>query len=420
MSQPADSSISLYIHIPYCAKKCGYCDFNSYAGAREGEMEAYVAALEREMELWAARLADPAGPLNGAPYQVPTCFVGGGTPTLLPGELLARVIRRARALFPFAADAEITTEANPGTVDVDGDKLALVRAAGANRISFGVQAFQDRVLRSLDRFHGVEEVYQAVAAARAAGFANLNLDLMYGLPGQTIDDFAASLREAVSLGPEHISAYSLIVEEGTPFYVLHQRGQLELPPEEAEDQMDAMARQVLAAAGYECYEVSNYARPGRRCRHNLVYWRNGQWLGLGAGAHSHLHAAVPLPAHAAVSGGADGAAPAGAPATRFWNHKLPATYIRLLTQDQLPVEGGETVPEAEQMAETMMLGLRLLDGVSEQAFARRFGRTLEQVYGPVGARLESQGLLERQDGSWRLTPRGLRLGNRVWAEFLPG
>lgn len=380
--------VSLYLHIPYCVKKCGYCDFNSYAGARAGEMAAYVAALEQEMAGWAERLA------AAGPYTVPTCFVGGGTPTLLPGELLARVLTRARKLFPLAPDAEVTVEANPGTVDVESDKLAQARSAGANRLSFGVQAFQDRVLLGLDRFHSAAEVYAAVAAARAAGFANLNLDLMYGLPGQDLADWQETLREAVGLAPEHISAYSLMIEAGTSFHVLYHRGQLELPAEAVEDAMDQAAGEVLAAAGYERYEVSNYTRPGRQCRHNLVYWRNGEWLGLGAGAHSHL----------------DG--------RRFWKVKLPPAYIRLLRDGQSPEDGGETPTAVQQMAETMIMGLRLTDGVAEREFHRRFGRSLDQAYGGVGARLEADGLLTRSGGAWRLTERGRRLGNRVWAAFL--
>lgn len=379
--------VSLYLHIPYCAQKCAYCDFNSYAYSRRDDQAAYVAALEREMELRAAALAPDV--------TVPTVFVGGGTPTLLPADLLARVIRRTRELFPVEPGAEFTIEANPGTLDVEGEKLALARAAGANRLSFGVQSFRDDLLRRLGRFHTAEEVYRAVAQARQAGFANLNLDLMYGLPGQRPDDFRESVEQAIRLAPEHVSAYSLMVEEGTPFFRLHEHGLLPLPPEEDEEEMDALARDLLARAGYEKYEVSNYARPGYQCRHNLVYWRNEEWLGLGAGAHSHLGN------------------------RRFWNLSLPAEYIAALQAGRLPEDGTEEIDRPGEMAETMMLGLRTLAGVTEERFARRFGRSLDEVYGPVGARLEQDGLLDRSGGAWRLTPRGLRLGNRVWAEFLP-
>lgn len=384
--------VSLYVHIPYCPQKCGYCDFNSYAFSQREDHEAYVDALEREMALWAARL--------GPDVTVPTVFIGGGTPTLLPAGLLERVIRRVFDFFPVQPGAEFTLEANPGTVDVADDKLARARAAGANRISFGVQAFQDHLLRRLGRVHTVEEVYQAVAAARAAGFANLNLDLMYGLPGQTPADFRESLGRAVALGPEHISAYSLILEEGTGFWRLHQQGLLPLPDEDTEEEMDRLARELLPAAGYERYEISNYARPGFRCRHNLVYWRNGEYLGLGAGAHSCLQLDPPL-------------------VRRFWNEYRPADYVAALRAGRLPVAGGEDVDLPGQMAETVILGLRTLDGVDAAAFAARFGRTLDQVYGPVAEGLVRRGLLETGGDAWRLTPRGLRLANQVWSEFLP-
>lgn len=375
------------MHIPYCAQKCAYCDFNSYAYSRRADHTAFVAALEREMAARAAALAPDV--------TVPTVFVGGGTPTLLPAELLERVIRRVRELFPVAPGVEFTIEANPGTVDVAGEKLARACAAGANRISFGVQSFDDDLLRRLGRFHTAAEVYQAVEQARRAGFGNLNLDLMYGLPGQTPADFHHTLAEAIRLQPEHISAYSLIIEEGTAFFRLHEQGLLSLPPEEDEDAMDAMARGLLAAAGYQQYEVSNYARPGYRCRHNLVYWQNGEWLGLGPGAHSHLGN------------------------RRSWNLYAPAAYIQALASGRLPDGGAEEADPAGHMAETMILGLRTLDGVAEDEFRRRYGRPLAEVYGEVGARLERDGLLDRSGGAWRLTPRGLRLGNRVWVEFLP-
>ncbi|BDG61443.1 radical SAM family heme chaperone HemW [Caldinitratiruptor microaerophilus] len=392
--------IALYVHIPYCPRKCLYCDFNSHAGTARAEHEAYVAALEREMEHWARRFASgrlpaPAPGFPAGDPVVPTVFVGGGTPTQLDADLLARVVRRVRELFPVAPDAEFTVEANPGSVDVEGEKLAAAREAGANRISLGVQAVQDDLLRRLGRVHTAREAEEAVRLARLAGFRNLNLDLMYGLPGQTTDQFRETLEWAVAQGPEHVSAYSLIVEEGTAFHALYEAGRLSLPPEEEEEAMDRLAGSFLAAHGYERYEVSNYARPGYRCRHNLVYWRNEEYLGLGAGAHSYL-------------GG-----------RRFWNVRLPAAYRQAVRERGTAEEGGEALDLPVQMAETMILGLRLTDGVEEERFLRRFGRSLAEVYGTVLGRLERAGLMARAGGRWRLTPRGLRLGNRVWAEFLP-
>ncbi|MFZ5826640.1 MAG: radical SAM family heme chaperone HemW [Bacillota bacterium] len=416
-------TVSLYVHIPYCQHKCGYCDFNSHAGSDRAEQERYVQALLAEMEAWSRRPE-----LAGA--TVPTVFIGGGTPTLLDGRLLAAVIRGLRERFRLAPDAEVTVEANPGTVDVEGEKLRLAMEAGANRISFGVQARQPHLLKLLGRIHTAEEVEAAVQAARAAGFTNLNLDLMYGLPGQTPAEFVETVQWALSLGPTHISAYSLIVEEGTPFFVDYEAGRLHLPPEEAEEAMIEQGSALLAAAGFSHYEVSNFARPGYECRHNLVYWQNQPYLGLGCGAHSFLRLAAPLPNLGAprpaltasrVQGGATVETAPGQPGSlyRFWNLKHPGAYRGALERGDLPVEAGEVIDPAGEMAETMMVGLRLVEGVSEERFARRFGQPVEQAFGPALAKLTGLGLLERSDGHVRLTRRGLRLGNQVWQEFLP-
>lgn len=416
-------SVALYVHIPFCQHKCGYCDFNSHAGSDPVEQERYVGALLREMEAWARR-PEMAG------VNVPTVFVGGGTPTLLEGHLLARVLQGVREFFPLAPDAEVTVEANPGTVDVEGEKLRLAFEAGANRVSFGAQARQAHLLQRLGRIHTADQVEAAVAAARRAGFANINLDLMYGLPGQRPADFRETVEWAVSLGPTHMSAYSLIVEEGTPFFVDYEAGRLALPPEEAEEAMATEGAALLAAAGFAQYEVSNFARPGYRCRHNLVYWRNQPYLGLGCGAHSFLRLAAPLPNLGAprpaltasrVQGGATVETHPGHAGQlyRFWSLKHPGTYRAALERGELPVEAGEIIEREGEMAETMIMGLRLLEGVSEERFAQRFGRPLDAVYGPALERLTQLGLLERQGGWVRLSRRGLRLGNQVWQEFLP-
>lgn len=415
-------NVSLYLHIPYCLHKCGYCDFNSYAGSQPSEQEGYVRALLQEMEGWSRRPE-----LNGAP--VPTIFVGGGTPTMLEGRLLAAVIAGARQRFAVSPEAEVTVEANPGTLDVEAEKLRLVCAAGANRVSFGVQAYQPHLLQRLGRIHTAGQVEDAVATARQAGFANINLDLMYGLPGQSPAEFVQTVRWALSLGPEHISAYSLIVEEGTPFFAEHQAGRLALPAEEAEEEMFEAGRQLLEEAGLRQYEVSNFARPGFASRHNQVYWRNEPYLGLGCGAHSCLELQAPLANLGAprprlsasrVQGGAQLETAPGQPGQRyrFWNLKTPAAYRGALERGELPVEAGEQIDLDGEMAESMILGLRLLEGVRVDQFTARFGRSPQQQYGPVLDRLAAQGLLERSGESLRLTSRGLRLGNRVWQEFL--
>ncbi|MBP2017382.1 oxygen-independent coproporphyrinogen-3 oxidase [Symbiobacterium terraclitae] len=414
--------IGLYVHIPYCQHKCGYCDFNSHAGSDREEQARYVDALLAEMDLWAAR-PELAG------EQVATVFVGGGTPTLLEGTQLARVLTAIRRRFHLAPDAEVTVEANPGTVDLEGEKLHLARAAGATRISFGAQARQAHLLRRLGRIHTAADVEEAVAAARRAGFGNINLDLMYGLPGQTAGDFRDTVEWALSLGPTHISAYSLIVEEGTPFHREWQAGRLNLPPEEAEEEMFRAGKARLEAAGFAQYEVSNYARPGFRCRHNLIYWRNEHYLGLGCGAHSFLRLAAPLgnlgaprPGLSAsrVQGLGEVITAPGRPGQqyRFWNVKHPGAYRRALERGELPVEAGEAIDRRAEMAETMFMGLRLLEGISDARFRDRFGVGICEVYGPAVDRLREQGLLEWSEGHLRLTDRGLRLGNVVWEAFV--
>ncbi len=414
--------IGLYVHIPYCQHKCGYCDFNSHAGSDRAEQARYVDALLREMALWAAR-PELAG------EQVSTVYVGGGTPTLLAGEQIARVLRGIRQHFRLAPGAEVTLEGNPGTVDVEGEKLARAVEAGANRLSLGVQARQPHLLERLGRIHDARQVEEAVGAARRAGFANINLDLMYGLPGQTPADFRETVLWALDLGPTHISAYSLILEEGTPFYHAYQAGRLHLPPEEAEEQMFLEGKALLEAAGFEHYEVSNFALPGFRCRHNLLYWRNEHYLGLGCGAHSFLRLAAPLgnlgpprPGLTAsrVQGGSEVETAPGLPGQqyRFWNLKHPGAYRAALERGGLPVEAGEVIDPRDEMAETMFMGLRLLEGVSGARFRARFGVSIADVYGPEVERLQREGLVEWADGSLRLTPRGLRLGNVVWAAFV--
>jgi len=386
------------------------------------EQAAYVAALEREMELWSDRPE-----MRGV--TVPTVFVGGGTPTLLEADLLAGLLTSARRLFAVASTAEITIEANPGTIDFEGDRLSAAFQAGANRVSFGVQARQPHLLTLLGRIHSPAEVEQAVTAARSAGFVNINLDLMYGLPGQTTGDFLETVNWALSLGPTHISAYSLIVEEGTPFFLEHQAGRLHLPPEEAEDEMFFQGRELILAAGFEHYEVSNFARPGCWSQHNQVYWRNEYYLGLGCGAHSFLKLQDHLPnvgvdrrrlSASRVQGGASLQTAPGEVGERyrFWSLKLPGAYRQALESGLLPVEAGEAIDRRTEMAETMIMGLRLLDGVGAERFSARFGLLPSQVYSAQVDRLVGLGLMTQSNGTLRLTERGLRIGNQVWQEFL--
>ena len=272
----ASDPFALYVHIPFCTAKCTYCDFNSYAG-QDSLMAAYTDAVVREAGLWAHHLAG---------RKAETVFFGGGTPSLLPIDLMERIVAALRDRFDLDAAAEISLEANPGSVDLA--HLEGLRAAGFNRISFGVQSFHDEELRQLERIHDAHEVEDAVGWAGAAGFENINLDLIYGLAGQSLAAWKTNLETGLALTPAHLSLYALTLEEGTPLTRDVGRGRSAGPDLDLQADMFEWSRERLAAAGFRYYEVSNWARPGRECRHNLVYWRNGDWLGLGAGAHSHL------------------------------------------------------------------------------------------------------------------------------------
>jgi len=378
-------SIGLYVHIPFCVRKCAYCDFNSYAGL-EPLFAPYVRALAGEMR---SRVADQ-GPLH-----VRTLYVGGGTPTALPLSLLGDVLSACHASFDVAAGAEVTVEANPGTVD-EG-YLAGLLAAGVSRLSLGVQSFDDGELQLLGRLHDAGQARQAYRQARAAGFHNVNLDLIFGLPGQTVARWRATLQQALALGPEHLSLYALTLEEHTPLAGRIARGELPAPDDDLAAEMYELAEAELARAGYVHYEISNWARPGFECRHNLIYWRNQPYLGLGAGAHSWF-------------------------AGRRWaNVCLPRIYVEEMARGHLPVAESEEISPALEMAETAILGLRLVEeGVNLGAFRARFGAEFTDVYGREVEELVDLGLLEASTGRVRLTRRGRLLGNQVFQRFLPG
>jgi oxygen-independent coproporphyrinogen-3 oxidase len=379
----------LYLHIPFCRARCSYCDFNTYAGLKR-LYEPYVRALVQEVCLLAPKLAHPAG----------TLFLGGGTPTVLPIWLLKELLSVSFGKFNLGSGAEVTSEANPGSITLD--YLQALHDLGVNRLSLGAQSFDEAELALLGRIHTAREIGQTVEWARAAGFDNLNLDLIYGLPGQVPDTWADSLRHALVLEPEHISLYCLTVEEGTPLYNQVTTGWLSTPdPDLAADMYD-LAEEWLVDAGYRQYEISNWSRPGYECAHNLVYWRNRPYLGLGAGAHSSLQG------------------------QRWWNVQPVQTYIDRIVEGadtawpSPAAQDGEVIDRPLEMGETMMLGLRLTrEGIAESDFRQRFGVSLEEVYGDVIQDLKRQGLLMWRDGRLCLTRRGRLLGNQVFAEFLP-
>jgi oxygen-independent coproporphyrinogen-3 oxidase len=370
---------SLYIHIPFCRARCRYCSFSSFAGL-ESLHQRYVGAVCRE-------IARHAGG-----NRIDTLFLGGGTPTVLDREHLAAIMRRCRDAFEFDQAAEISLEANPDTVRADD--LNVLRKQGFNRISLGIQSFSDDELKTLGRIHDSRRARQAVADARAAGFDNLSIDLMYGLPGQTAASWRATLERALSSEPEHLSAYQLSIEEGTEFAERAGRGELLLPDEEVIAEMDEITSSLTRGAGLRHYEISNYARPGRACRHNLVYWNNEPYLGFGAGAVSYQE---------------------GVRRSRI---KDPQIYCYTVEQGREPVAASERLEPIDSFKETVIMGLRLVDGVSEQRLRQRYGLGLAEVYGKTLNSLRDKGLLLFDDGHLKLSGRGRSLANLVMAELV--
>jgi oxygen-independent coproporphyrinogen-3 oxidase len=372
---------SLYIHIPFCQAKCAYCDFNSYPG-QEALFDGYAAALVRETEA-------------AGPARVQTLYIGGGPPTVLPLFLLAQILDEARRSFPIDAAAEISIEANPGTVDLE--KLAGLRTLGINRLSLGVQSFDDAELRLLGRIHTAAEAVEAFRAARQGGFDNVNLDLIYGLPRQSLDSWSATLSRALALRPDHLSLYALSVEEGTPLEASIARGSLPEPDPDLAAEMYELAERTLAQQGYLHYEISNWARTGtHRCHHNLTYWHNEPYLGIGAGAHSW-------------AGG-----------WRWSNVSQPANYVAQTLDGQRPIATEEEIGPPLEMGETMMMGLRLLnEGVTYERFRERFGQDLRQRFANELAELTDLDLIAQDGERVRLSERGHLLGNQVFLRFLP-
>jgi len=378
---------AVYIHIPFCVSKCAYCDFASVplAGSRTGAAQ-YPAALLGEAELFSRQYSGPRAPLQ-------SIYMGGGTPTALPAAALAEILSHICRLFPPAPGAEITVEANPGTVD--RDYFRRLKGAGVNRVSLGGQSFDDHLLRAMGRIHSAENIPAAVTAARQAGIHNLNLDLIYGLPGQTLAGWRCSLEAAAALEVAHISAYGLKVEPDTAWGRMAAAGNLNLPDQDLSAAMLEMAMDFLPGAGYGQYEISNFSYPGFHSRHNTLYWENGDYLGLGVAAASHFG---PL---------------------RRVNQRKVADYLAQVAAGLLPVAEEERLDPDTALAETVFLGLRLLEGIHLEEFHRRWGVDLEQKYGAELSRLTAQGLVETVAGRLRLTRRGLFLGNDVFMAFLP-
>ncbi|MCC6483714.1 MAG: radical SAM family heme chaperone HemW [Armatimonadetes bacterium] len=373
---------SAYIHIPFCAAKCGYCDFNSYAGLMP-LADRYVEALCRHIETANAHLRAP----------LKTVFFGGGTPSILQARHLERILHCLRQTFGLDPDAEVTLEANPESATFQ--KLCKTREAGFNRISIGAQSFDDSVLESLGRVHTHQRFLSALADARRAGYANISFDLMFALPGQTLQNVLETVRQAIQLAPEHISAYCLTVEEGTDFHRLHRLGKLELPDEDLQAEMFLSIQSALTQANFEHYEISNYARPGFRCRHNEVYWRNEPYWGFGTGAVGYVQGQ-----------------------RTKWEIN-PRDYIEQIEQAGQPrVEESEKLEGRALLGETIMLALRTAEGIDLDSVSQRFGTDVAACYSGEIQRFSAAGVLQRSGSTLCLTKDGLLLANEILCEFL--
>ena len=398
--------LELYLHIPFCVQKCRYCDFLSAPCSEQG-LAAYVEALVQEIRAYEGRFAE---------YKVTSIFFGGGTPSLLSGEQVQELMYQIREIFLVAehttkrssgsflveADAEITMEMNPGTVTAE--KLTGYRKAGVNRLSIGLQSADDRELKLLGRIHDYQTFLETFRIARECGFENINVDLISSVPGQTRKSWEQTLRKTAELRPEHLSAYSLIIEENTPFYTLYgegaaagerkRKGFPELPGEDEERDMYRDTARILAEYGYHRYEISNYALPGRECRHNLGYWERKEYLGLGTGSASLI-------------------------GNRRWNHiRDTQSYLEHAADPNQLKTDEEQLSRVDEMEEFMFLGLRKIDGISEAKFLESFGQSIEEIYGSVLKKLEAESLLLRKGGRIRLTERGIDISNYVLADFL--
>jgi oxygen-independent coproporphyrinogen-3 oxidase len=375
-----DPGFGVYVHIPFCAHRCHYCDFNTYEG-QDSLHAAYVDALVREIETH-----------PGPAEQATSVFFGGGTPTLLPPAQLRRILAAVAERFGLAPGAEVTVEANPETVD-EGAFEALLEA-GFNRVSVGVQSVVAPVLAGLGRTHSGEAGLAALRAARRAGVEDLNADLIFGSPWETDDDWRASLEAVVAEAPDHVSTYALTVEDGTPLHALVATGRVPDVDPDVQAARWEVAVEVLGAAGYERYEISNHARPGRASRHNLLYWSAGDYAGFGAGAHGHF------------SG------------RRYWRTRLPRAYVAALEQGRSTIAGGETLSADARAGEALMLGLRLTQGIDLAGFARRFGTDpLGRREGTLAA-LVAAGLLERSGERLALAPGATLVANEALSRLL--
>ena len=367
--------LGLYLHLPFCISKCPYCDFNSYQLKEDNQISSYISALYKEITTYSQKLKKS---------NIRTVYLGGGTPNILSGIQIYNILEFCKDKFTIDKDAEITIEANPGTLD--DEKIKLLIESGINRLSLGAQSFNDLLLKKLGRIHNTQDIIDSYSLAREIGFNNINIDIMFALPDQTIEDLQATLKRAVSLKPDHLSLYNLTIKPGTEYYEKYKGSKLKLPTEDEEFDMYNWAIKFLEENDFEHYEISNFARPYKRSMHNLIYWHNKPYLGIGAGAYSFIRG------------------------YRYMNFKDPARYIKEVMNDKLPIDNGEKLSLRKRMIETIILGLRTKDGVSYKKYKKRFGVDLNDIFPQQIKKLVNLGLLQKDNYKIKLTKKGVFSG----------
>lgn len=375
--------LGLYLHLPFCISKCPYCDFNSYQLKEDNQISSYISALYQEITTYSKKLKKS---------NIKTIYLGGGTPTILSGVQIYNILEFCKSKFTIDKDAEITIEANPGTLD--GEKIKLLIESGINRLSLGAQSFNNLFLKKLARIHNTQDIIDSYYLAREKGFNNINIDIMFALPEQTTEDLQVTLKKAVSLKPDHLSLYNLTIKPGTEYYKKYKKGKLKLPNEDEEFDMYNWAIKFLEESGFEHYEISNFARPYKRSMHNLIYWQNKPYLGIGAGAYSFIKG------------------------YRYMNYESPARYVKEMMSGKLPVDNGEKLSLRKRMIETIILGLRTKDGVGYKKFKTRFGVNLNDIFFKQVNKLVNLALLEKGHCKIKLTKKGIFLANTVFREFV--
>ncbi len=375
--------LGLYLHFPFCISKCPYCDFNSYQLKEDNQISSYISALYQEITSYSQKLKKS---------NIKTIYMGGGTPTILSSVQIYNILEFCKDKFTIDKNAEITIEANPGTLD--GEKIKLLIESGINRLSLGAQSFNNLFLKKLGRIHDTQDIIDSYFLAREMGFDNINIDIMFALPDQTTEDFQATLKKAVSLKPDHLSLYNLTIKPGTEYYENYKRNTLKLPSEDEEFDMYNWAINFLKENNFEHYEIANFAHPHKRSLHNLIYWQNQPYLGIGAGAYSFIRG------------------------YRYMNYENPERYIKEIMSGKLPIDHGEKLSLRKRMIETIILGLRTKDGVSYKKYKTRFGINLNDIFSKQIDKLVNLGLLKKDDCKIKLTKRGIFLANTAFREFV--